>query len=292
VGFDRVCHRALQIFGGLWLHHGVRSRTTKRAHLCATKSKRALGAASKNGEESMRFGVGLNRKWLLVLGLASAACGAKAPAAEAPEESRSSGSEVESSSDALSITGLRGTLSQHEIQGALEPRMMKFSRCVQKRSGDVEWVSGAMAFEFKVALDGSVASVYPKQSSMGDRETERCMLDVAKSTRFPAPHGGEAEFSWSLEVPLDSEIRTPVPWSAVEAGTVLSERAPELSSQCGAGPFDLTAYVDVDGKVVAVGGAVQSEASAAQLDCVTQLVQTWVFPSPGSYAAKLNFQVD
>lgn len=231
--------------------------------------------------------------WVLVLCLGAAACGAKAPVAEAPEESASSGSEAEQdSSDALSVTGLRGTLSQHEIQGALEPRMLKFSRCVQKRSDDVEWVAGAMAFEFKVALNGSVASVYPKQSSMGDRETERCMLDVAKGTRFPAPHGGEAEFSWSLEVPLDPAIRTPVPWSAVEAGTVLRERTPELASQCGGGPFDLTAYVDVEGKVVAVGGSAQSEEGAAQLDCVTQAVQGWVFPSPGSYAAKLTFQVD
>jgi len=225
--------------------------------------------------------------------LVSAACGGKAPESEVPEESAASGSEeAPSSADSLSVTGLRGTLSQQEIQNALEPRMMKFSRCVQKRSGDVEWVSGAMAFEFKIALSGAVASVYPKQSSMGDRETERCMLEVAQGTRFPAPHGGEAEFSWSLEVPLDSDIRAPVPWTAAQAGAVVSERGPELSARCGAGPYDLTAYVDVEGKVVAVGGAVQSEASAQQLDCVTQAVQGWVFPSPGSYAAKLNFQVD
>jgi hypothetical protein len=230
--------------------------------------------------------------WLVMWCLAGTACGARAPV-ETPAETESSGAEERTeSSDSLSVTGLRGTLSQHEIQGALEPRMLKFSRCVQKRSGDVEWVSGAMAFEFKVGLDGSVASVYPKQSSMGDRETERCMLDVAKSTRFPAPHGGEAEFGWSLDVPLDPEVRAPVPWTAVEAGTVVTERAPELSEQCGSGPFDLTAYVDTTGKVVAVGGAAQSEASAAQLDCVTQAVQGWAFPSPGSYAAKLNFQVD
>ncbi len=43
---------------------------------------------------------------------------------------------------------------------------------------------------------------------------------------------------------------------------------------------------------MAGGGSAQSEEGAAQLDCVTQAVQGWVFPSPGSYAAKLNFQVD
>ncbi|MFT3921434.1 MAG: AgmX/PglI C-terminal domain-containing protein [Myxococcales bacterium] len=234
-----------------------------------------------------------NNGWMVAACLVSAACGAKAPVSEAPQEEASSGSEErDGSADSLNVSGLHGTLSQQEIQNALEPRMLKFSRCVQKRSGDVEWVSGGMAFEFKVAVNGSVTSVYPKQSSMGDRETERCMLDVAKGTRFPAPHGGDAEFGWSLEVPLDPEVRSPVPWTAAEAGAVISARAPELGTQCGAGPYDLTAYVDVEGKVVAVGGAVQSETSAEQLDCVTQAVQGWVFPSPGSYAAKLNFQVD
>ena len=249
-----------------------------------SRSKRARGRASEDKS---------SRAFIVAICVGSAACGAKAPVAEAPAERSSSGSEeAGSGSDALSVTGLRGTLSQYEIQNALEPRMMKFSRCVQKRAGDVEWVSGGIAFEFKVALDGSVASVYPSKSSFGDRETERCMLDIARGTRFPAPHGGEAEFSWSLEVPLDPDVRTPVPWTAAEAGTVVNDRASELGAQCGAGPFDLTAYVDVEGKVVAAGGSAQSEAGAAQLDCVTQAVQGWLFPSPGSYAAKLNFQVD
>jgi hypothetical protein len=221
------------------------------------------------------------------------ACGSKPEVNEASEEAYG-GSEAreESAPDSLNVEGLRGTLSQQEIQNALEPRMPKFSRCVQKRSSSVEWVSGSMAFEFLVSTDGSVARVFPRESSMGDRDTERCMLDIAKGTRFPRPHGGEAEFGWSLEVPLDSDIREPVAWSAGEAGSVIGERTSELTSQCGSGPFALTAYVDVEGKVVAVGGSAPDEARAGQLDCVTQAVQEWVFPSPGSYAAKLQFSID
>jgi hypothetical protein len=233
-------------------------------------------------------------KWgrLVTLALFVSGCGHASPAAPASEAEPSSGAEADRSSDSLSVAGLHGTLSQEEIQNALEPRMPKFARCVQKRSSSVEWVSGGVGFQFKIAVDGKVAEVFIDKSDMGDRETERCMVEVAQATRFPAPHGGDAEFSWSLEVPLDPDVRPPVAWSAADAGELIAQRGPELSAQCGPGPYALTAYVDVEGKVVAVGGAAAESAKYAQLDCVTQAVSGWLFPSPGSYAAKLSFQVD
>src|SRR5690242_10697354 len=103
-----------------------------------------------------------------------AACGDK-PAAE-PVVSESSGAErrEQPESDEMGVSGLRGTLTQEEIRNALEPRMLKFARCVQQRSEAVEWLSGRMLLEFHVAIDGRVARVYPRESSMGDRITERC----------------------------------------------------------------------------------------------------------------------
>lgn len=229
---------------------------------------------------------------VLVLSLMTAACGGAPPEA-AQEPATSSGSDRDArAEESMNITGLRGVLSPEEIQGALEPKMLKFSRCVQRRSGDVEWLSGGVTFEFRVTTTGTVASVYPRQSSMGDRATEQCMLEVAKATRFPVPRGGEAEFGWSLEVPLDPEVRAPVAWTEAQARDAISQQAQTLRETCGGGAFDLTAYVDIDGKVVAVGGAVADEASAEKLECATSAVQQWAFPSPGSYAAKLNFRVD
>ncbi len=229
----------------------------------------------------------------LVSGLAFG-CGGAPQVEDSEASAETSGRERESdgAGDSLSVTGLRGVLSQEQIQGALEPKMLKFSRCVQKRSGDVEWLSGSVTFEFRVATTGAVLAVYPKHSGMGDRATEQCMLEVAKATRFPQPRGGEADFGWSLEVPLDPDVRAPVAWSEAQAGAVIAQQTPALRSACGYGSFELTAYVDVDGKVVAVGGAAADEASAEKLDCVTSEVQGWVFPSPGSYAAKLTFQVN
>src|SRR5688500_4303567 len=87
------------------------------------------------------------------------ACGGKPVDAPRAEPSSGQEREHEGEQDSLSVQGLRGTLSQEEVQNALEPRMPKFARCVQKRSDQVEWLSGHVALEFHVKLDGSVATV-------------------------------------------------------------------------------------------------------------------------------------
>jgi hypothetical protein len=219
------------------------------------------------------------------------ACGDK-PAAE-PVASESSGAERHEApeADGMGVSGLRGTLSQQEVHNALEPRMLKFARCVQQRADSVEWLSGRVLLEFHVALDGKATRVYPRESSMGDRSTERCAVEVALATRFPAPHGGEADFSWSFEVPLDGSIREPVSLSAGELEPEPGALRGALESACGAGQYAVTAYVDTEGKVVAAGAAASDEESAQKLDCVASAALGFTFRSPGSYAAKLQLAV-
>ncbi|HEX6241948.1 MAG TPA: AgmX/PglI C-terminal domain-containing protein [Polyangiales bacterium] len=216
------------------------------------------------------------------------ACGDK-PAAQ-PVASESSGEErrEQDSRDEMGVSGLRGTLSQEEIHNALEPRMLKFARCVQLRSEAVEWLAGRVLLEFHVAIDGRVARVYPRESSMGDRITERCAVEVAQATRFPAPHGGEADFSWSFEVPLDSAIREPVSLGAAELEPEAGALRSAIEGACGSGQLAVTAYVDTSGRVVAAGAAAGDDESAGKLDCVTTAVEAFTFKSPGSYAAKLQ----
>lgn len=229
------------------------------------------------------------RTWLFV-GLV-AGCGGASSESSTETAAESEGSERPAPRDQqLAVTGLRGTLSQSEIQNALEPRMLKFSRCVQRRSDAVEWLSGKVDLTFHIALDGSVASVFPSASSMGDRETERCIVDVAKSVRFPAPHGGEADFSWPLEVPLDPDVREPVTWDPAQFNEVLLTNAETALASC-IGSFAITAYIDPEGHVVAAGASTLEPNDAEKLDCISDAVKTWTFPSPGSYAAKVSFNL-
>lgn len=221
--------------------------------------------------------------------IALAGCGAtqSRPSSSSPLPSSSESSSEPA--DSLSVSGLRGTLSQHEISGALDPRLPKFLRCAQQRMGELEALSGTISFAFHIAVNGSVADVRPTASTLGDRETERCMVEVAKSTRFPAPHGGEADFNWPLELPPSGDVRAPVELASDFARAVLSREGAALHARCGGGQVVVTAYVDTEGSVLAAGVAAPDLATSSELDCVAEGVRALRFESPGSYLGKLSF---
>jgi hypothetical protein len=196
---------------------------------------------------------------------------------------------AESGADALSVTGLRGALSQAEISRALEPRMPQFARCVQQRSGELEWLSGHLLLEFKIALDGKVLVVYPRESDLGDRAAERCIVERAQAAHFPAPHGGEAEFTWPLDIPLSDDVREPVALTSEHVAAVVEQNRALIDATCGAGSYTLTAYIEPSGKVVSAGAAAADASSALNLDCVSDAIEGFTFASPGSYVAKVSF---
>jgi hypothetical protein len=199
--------------------------------------------------------------------------------------------------DTLAVAGIRGTLSQEEIKRALEPKLPKFLRCAELRLGELEVLSGRITFGFHLAANGSVTSVQANKSTLGDRATERCMVEVAQATRFPEPHGGEADFTWPLELPLDPDVRAPVELPTDLAQPVSSTRRQGaspgelLQSACGGGAYVVTAYIDPSGHVLAAGAATPDPATGPELDCITSGVRDWSFPSPGSYLGKLSFTV-
>lgn len=191
----------------------------------------------------------------------------------------------------MMVSGLRGTLSQPEIQNALEPKLPKLLRCVQQRLSTLEVLSGTITFAFQVATNGNVVAVSPSSSTLGDRDAERCMLEVAAGTRFPPPHGGDAEFTWPLEVPLDPEVRPPVELPSELSRDALGPQLEELSARCGGGPVVVTAYVEPEGKVLSAGVAAPGAASSGQLDCISESVRALALPSPGSYLGKTRFTI-
>jgi hypothetical protein len=183
-----------------------------------------------------------------------------------------------------------GTLTQQEIHGALDPKLPKFLRCVQQRRSQLETLAGTIVLAFHVAVDGAVVAVQPTESNLGDREAERCIVAAAQAVHFPRPHGGDVDLSWPLEIPLDSDVRAPVELDADVARSVAQAKGDALLAQCGgAGPLVVTAYVDPDGRTLAAGVATPDPTTAQRLDCISEGVRTWTFPSPGSYLGKVRF---
>lgn len=213
-------------------------------------------------------------------------------ASETSEELTSGGERDRTEeNDGAQITGLMGTISRDEVEGALSPRMDRFQRCILQRLRTVEFLAGDIRMGFRVHEDGTVAWAYVQESTLGDREAEQCILEQARSARFPRPHGGEAEFSWGFGFDGDEDVRPPASWEGSALDDLLDE-IPDLARECEAtGTHHITVYIARGGRVLSAGGSAPSAEADASLDCILRTVREWEMPDPGSYAAKVTFQV-
>ncbi len=228
-----------------------------------------------------------------LLGVALASCGSEPPPEPVRPGADSSGAEAGPAPARMQVSGLMGTIPERKIQATLEPRLPRFQHCFAQGAQQVELISGRMQFYFRVALDGRVEWVYPKVSTVGDRATEQCLLEVARAARFPAPKGGgAAELSWGFELDASDEARPPVPWEPSQVQPVLEAQRATLD-HCGLEPGALlvTAYVAPGGQVLAAGASASSRQAAERIDCALDAVRRWQLPDPGSYMAKVSFSV-
>ena len=236
----------------------------------------------------------MKRSWWIacVAGMVSACGGAASSDPEvASERGGTSGDEARRERhDGVQITGLMGTISREEVEDALNPRMPRFTRCFAQRLGDVEFLAGDIRMAFRIATDGAVLWVYPASSSIGDRQTEQCVLGVARETRFPRPHGGEAEFAWGFGFDAPEDVRPPLSWEPDALGRRLGDVA-GLASACSARGHEVTVYIEPGGRVLSAGGSAPSAEAEPGLDCILERVRGWAMPDPGSYAAKVTFPV-
>lgn len=246
--------------------------------------------------------------WTVCVGLVVVwMAGCAAPEADEPERDLAVGDEdATEPDDGLQTEGTLGTLPAHAVESTLSARQRKFLRCFTDAWRSDPLVGGEVRFVFRVGPDGAVRWVYPIVSSVGDVETERCLLGVAREAQFPKPHGGEAELSWSLAVDPMDEVRPPVAWESDRASEAASEHGDEVIQECVDGAptaYRVTAYVAPGGTVRRAGVAARVEAEPSigvgepsvatdrARTCVAEQVETWTFPDPGSYPAKVTFDL-
>ena len=233
----------------------------------------------------------------LLAAIVVSACGGAAVAPEEPAPAPRARVEAPPPAErreGVSISGLMGTISAEFVRDTLQLRQDRFLRCFTQRLDDVSVLGGTIELAFRVRVDGTVRWVYPRRSTVGDRETERCVLEVASTVHFRRPNGGEAEFSWPFEVGLADDVRPPLNWGPERIAAPLAS-ANGLAARCRApgtqSTFAVTAYVGSGGRVLAAGAAASDVDGLPAIDCVLEAVRAFQAPDPGAYPAKITFDV-
>jgi hypothetical protein len=225
----------------------------------------------------------------LVTLLSLAACGGTTPPAETPKNddgpavqgNDSGGPSVESEIGALNEDKVKAAF--HGVAGGLE-------KCFRKGAERVSFMGGEARLVVRVKADGSVRIAFVKESTLGDRATEDCMLSELKRASWPKPVGGRegiAESSFSFDP--DGEERPPVAWTPDRLGKQLAAAHSAVAGCSGHGA-SITLYVDTDGKPKSVGVASKDGKAEQAASCIVDALGKITFPSPGSYPAKVTFE--
>jgi hypothetical protein len=232
--------------------------------------------------------------WFAALGLVvlALACGSKSPPAQSPrpiQASKPAPREVQ-----LSVTSEVGALDEDAVSSVFEHAQGGLMGCAKKGASRVELLGGDIAFYVGINLAGHAEEVRIDHSTIGDRDTEACMIGVLRGRLWPKPVGGrKGQVRKSFAFDMPSDARPPVEWTADDIETTLKKvhRRVEACTGGGSGTYQVTAYIDTHGIPISVGVAPPDSVADSQVDCLVAVIKGTKFKSPGSYPAKVSFEL-
>ncbi|HEX9620430.1 MAG TPA: AgmX/PglI C-terminal domain-containing protein [Polyangiaceae bacterium] len=232
--------------------------------------------------------------WAFAASVAAvSACGGASREAKSADDASEEG-EVPDVIPGLEVSGEIGGLNQEKVDETFTTTLGDLERCLNDGAERVEFLGGSVSFLVKIDLSGRLSHAFVEQSTLGDRETEKCMLSALRARDWPKPVGGDVGLARkSFEFDPPSDVRPPTPWSDEMLDDALGELKEELGD-CGNGSLGsvtATMYVDTDGSVLAAGIAADDEAGEDAADCLAATLKGATFPSPGSWPAKVSFRL-
>jgi hypothetical protein len=226
---------------------------------------------------------------LALAALWSCACGGGEPAAKEPETTHEA--QTHEVKPALKTRSELGSVDPDAVQNVFHKLAGKFADCQKRGLDRVEVLAGNVKFFLRIGEDGSARWTYLENGSdVGDRDTERCLLDAVMAARWPKPDGGDAEARYSIELP--AEGRPATDWSSDKVAGTLGKHG-DVIDQCKAGSsasFHATMYVGPGGRVLSAGVVTSTKDSDDKAQCLVKVLMTMKgLPSPGSWPAKVSF---
>jgi len=184
-----------------------------------------------------------------------------------------------------------GALDEAKVRSTFE-RLWNGPMTTCQKRGDI-MVSGRITIRIRVNHAGEVKWAFLKETNLGDRAVEKCILDSVRGASWPTPEGGEDGIAEQILSFADHSPRPPTDWPPNKTRNTIAKASNDLTN-CRAniaGPFVATAIINKDGSVASVGIQQPDETADDATDCITDVIRTLTFPKTGSWPAKVSFDV-
>jgi hypothetical protein len=182
-----------------------------------------------------------------------------------------------------------GGMNEMAVEDKFKSLLKPIGKCFEDGSARVEQIGGSFTVSFRVDRAGKTRWAYMKASTIGDRGTESCILDLIRQETWPKPLSGEGLAQKSMEI---EPSRAPGTVDVKRMKTVVKLAQKRIAScRVGVrGTFFLTVYLEPNGRVRTSGVATPNEKADAAADCITSEIQKIKF-TPTGKLAKVSFEM-
>jgi hypothetical protein len=229
-----------------------------------------------------------------LLSLVLIGCGGSTPPPAAPEP------KPPETSDGRG--GAEGPTIEYDL-GGVDPNLFKrkvdalkggWTDCYLEAHKAHETLEGKLVFTIRTNKDGSVKWAFVKESDLGDRRVEKCVIDSLKATNFGPPMDArEGEVAghtvgWGLDDdsrPADGGGDHNVRAAIDKARNKIAACRSKVDAK---GAMTATLYVAKGGKPISVGIAIEDPSADAAIDCVVEVLMGLKYVNKASWPVKVT----
>ena len=170
-----------------------------------------------------------------------------------------------------------GVLEGEDVNATMRDHFDDVRGCYSRAGKAQRYAGGRVLLRFMVAGDGSAQDVLVVESTLGNYDVERCLVDVGRRITFRAPSGRKAT---TFEYPVEFRSTNQVAVMDIEGLKVehdLSVFLPQLAVCGKLAPEEATAvvYIESNGAPGSVGLAAGGTLDEDVGDCMVQTIRTW-----------------
>jgi hypothetical protein len=190
------------------------------------------------------------------------------------------GDDHRASADEMDLEGGRGTLDQREVDTLLAEHVAELTACGEHAGAARRYLAGDVKLRFFVTSEGAVSSVLVVASNLGNFAVERCLVELGRRLKLPAPHGRKGtDFHYSLQFRPTGEAAV-VDRNDAKVARDVAHLSPKLGPCGELGPAPVTAvlYIEPGGQVGSVGLASESPLDVEAASCAVEQIRSWRMP--------------
>ncbi|HVV48290.1 MAG TPA: TonB family protein [Polyangia bacterium] len=177
----------------------------------------------------------------------------------------------------MTLDNEMGVMDTDDVEATLQDHFEDVRDCYLRAGKAQRYASGKVLLRFMVAGDGTAQDVWVLESSLGNYEVERCLVEVGRKIHFHAPNGNKAT---TFEYPVEFRSQSGADILDVDGPKVdrdLSVLLPQLAACGQLASEQVTAkiYIESNGVPGSVGLATAAPIDEDAGDCVVQTIRGW-----------------